>query len=133
MSHPHNAAPAASRPDGAVRGLSDSIQARESEALGRLAAATGGQSLCVSPPAAGPVSAAKYHEGTVAALAEARRAIHRLRDRPDDSGDCRRALEGIRDRWAAHCAAPGRTGPDWAGYLAGGLDAADRLLAEWVG
>lgn len=130
MSHPHSAAPAANQFHGTIRVLSATIQARESEALTRLAAATGGQSLCSPSGGAGPVPSAKYYEGMVAALAEARRAIHRLQG-SNDPGECRRVLTGIRDRWAAQSAAPGRTGPNWAGYLAGGLDASSRLVDDW--
>ena len=110
--------------------LTASILARESEALDRLAASTGGQSLC-SLSGGGPVPATKYFEGRAAALAEVRRALRRLRDLPNDDGaDSRRALEVIRARWAAQTTAPGRTGPAWAGYLAGGLEALDELVAS---
>ena len=108
--------------------LSASIRARESEALDRLAASTGGQSLCAHSKG-GPVPAAKYYEGMAAALAEARRAIRRLPDVPNDDGAGQRVLAGIRARWIAQTRAPGRTGPSWAGYLAGGLDALNELVA----
>lgn len=106
---------------------------RERDALTRLAAAAGGQSLCAVSRGAGPVPAVKYYEGMVAAYAEARRAVARLPEsRPgDDKGY--RALRDIRDRWAAQSADPGRSGPHWAGYLAGGLAASEQLQAECAG
>jgi hypothetical protein len=122
--------------------LRTSLLARESEALKRLAAATGGQSLCALSGGGGPVSAVKYYEGTAAALAEARRAIRRLPDLPDgpdlpgtsalpgNDDASRLAIQDIRARWEAQSLAPGRTGRSWAGYLAGGLDALAQLLDE---
>lgn len=112
--------------------LSASIRARESEALERLAATTGGQSLC-SLSRGAPVPATKYYEGMAAALAEVRRAIRRLPVLPEDDSGSRLVLAGIRARWTAEVGAPGRTGPGWAGYLAGGLDALDQLAAEHPG
>ncbi|TFB46743.1 hypothetical protein [Cryobacterium tagatosivorans] len=112
--------------------LSASIRARESEALQRLAATTGGQSLC-SVSRGAPVPAAKYYEGMAAALAEVRRAIRRLSLLPDDDAGSRLVLGDIRARWAAEAGAPGRTGPGWAGYLAGGLEALDQLAADHAG
>ena len=109
--------------------LSASIRARESEALDRLAASTGGQSLC-SLSRSGPVSATKYYEGMAAALAELRRAIRRLPDLPNDGGGSQGVLDVIRARWTAETRVPGRTGPSWAGYLAGGLDALNELAAS---
>ncbi|TFC23218.1 hypothetical protein E3O55_18280 [Cryobacterium sp. MDB1-18-2] len=64
-----------------------------------------------------------------AALAEVRRAIRLLSDSPDE--DTHEALRDIRDRWATQSGAPGRTGWAWADYLAGGVDAVERLLAEY--
>lgn len=114
----------------------ESLGARESEALERLAASTGGQSLCAVPGSNGPVSAVKYHEGTAAALAEARRAIRRLPVRPDEGappdgdGMSRRVVEEIRARWEAQSLVPGRTARSWVDYFAGGLDALAQLLDE---
>ena len=114
---------------GSREALSTSIRARESEALDRLAASTGGQSLC-SLSRSGPVPATKYYEGMAAALAEVRRAIRRLPDLPNDDGAAQLVLADIRARWIAQTRAPGRTGPSWAGYLAGGLDALNELAAS---
>lgn len=118
----------------------ESLGARESEALERLAASTGGQSLCAVPGSNGPVSAVKYHEGAAAALAEARRAIRRLPVRPegrpdegalpDGDGMSRRAVEEIRARWEEQSLVPGRTARSWVDYFAGGLDELAQLLDE---
>jgi hypothetical protein len=111
-----------------LEALSASISARESEALDRLAASTGGQSLCTLSRG-GPVPATKYYEGRAAALAEVRRAIRRLPDLPNDDGAGQLLVGDIRARWNAEASAPGRAGPSWAGYLAGGLDALSELAA----
>ena len=111
--------------------LSALIRARESEALDRLAASTGGQSLCTLSKG-GPVPATKYYEGKAAALAEVRRAVRRLPGLPNDLNDVggiREVIDVIRARWTAETRVPGRTGPSWAGYLAGGLDALNELVA----
>ena len=132
--------------------LTEDISAREHEALERLAAATGGQSLCSLSRGAGPVPAVKYYEGEAAALAQARRAIRRLpppdpdpvagladaaadvdaADFPAAAGSdpvAREALRQLRDRWCAQADSPGRSGASWAGYLSGGTDALERLIA----
>lgn len=114
----------------------EAVGVRESEALERLAASTGGQSLCAPTGSSGPVSAVKYHEGAAAALAEARRAIRRLPARfdegclPGGDGVTRLAVHEIRARWAAQSHSAGRTGRSWVAYFAGGLDALATLLNE---
>jgi hypothetical protein len=115
-----------------VEALNASISAREREALERLAAATGGQSLCALSRGTGPVPAVKYYEGMAAALAEARRAIRRLQDSPPQDGATSQVLRDLRDRWLTQSRGPGRTGPSWVGYLAGGVDASERLVAEYA-
>lgn len=110
-----------------LEALSAFITARESEALDRLAASTGGQSLCTLSKG-GPVPATKYYEGMAAALAEVRRAIRRLPELPNDVGGIRQVIDDIRARWTAETRGPGRTGASWAGYLTGGLDALNELL-----
>lgn len=111
--------------------LAADISARETVALERLAAATDGQSLCSLSRGAGPVPAVKYHEGEAAVLAEARRAIRRLPPAPGDDAAAREVLRELRDRWTAQVDAPGRTGARWTGYLAGGVDAVERLIARY--
>jgi hypothetical protein len=76
------------------------------------------------------VPAAKYHEGTAAALAEARRAIEALSDGPDGGQSARAALLEVRARWLAQSRTRGRTGPDWTGYLAGGLDGLLQMIDD---
>lgn len=112
--------------------LTAGISSRENEALKRLAAATRGQSLCSLSGGSGPVPAVKYYEGEVAVLAEARRAIRRLPPGPEDDAAAREVLRDLRDRWAAQVDNPGRAGVRWAGYLAGGVDAVERLIAWYA-
>jgi hypothetical protein len=108
--------------------LSAFILSLESEAQQRLAAASGGQSLCTLSRGTDRLPSLKYFEGMAAAFAEARRAIRRL---PDSSHqDFPEVIRDIRDRWAAQSSAPGHTGWAWTDYLAGGVDAGERLLAE---
>jgi hypothetical protein len=70
----------------------------------------------------------KYYEGVAAALAEARRAIEALTNGPNGGQSARAALLDVRARWLAQSRTRGRTGPDWAGYLAGGLDALEQMI-----
>ena len=112
----------------------DALIARESDALHSLADSTGGQSLCAPARVRGSRSTVKYREGAVAALAEGRRAIRRSTREADAVGDSddaahRLVIAGIRDAWLAQSQAPGRTGPGWADYFEGGLDALARQLA----
>src|SRR5450830_1313412 len=102
MSRLSSVAPASNQVLTHREALRESILAREIQALERLAAATGGQSLCALSGGGGPVPAVKYYEGAAAALAEARRAIRRLPDLPDDDDDASRlAIRDIRARWEA--------------------------------
>ena len=108
--------------------LIESFRACERAALADLAATAGGRSLCSISRQGTPVPAAKYHEGTAAALAEARRAIEALSDGPDGGQSARAALLEVRARWLAQSHTRGRTGPDWTGYLAGGLDGLEQMI-----
>ena len=110
--------------------LIESFRAREHAALADLAAIEGGRSVCSISRQGAPVPAAKYHEGTAAALAEARRAIEALSDGPDGGQSARAALLEVRARWLAQSRTRGRTGPDWTGYLAGGLDALEQMIDD---
>lgn len=110
----------------------ESCRAGERVALERLGAAAGGRSLCSLSRAGASVPTAKYHEGAAAALAEARRAVASL---PDDVGDAaavRAALLGVGARWHGEPGTADRSGPDWAGYLAGGIDALDQMTRALV-
>jgi len=40
------------------------------------------------------------------------------------------ALLGVRAHWRGESGTAGRSGPDWAGYLAGGIDALDQLIDD---
>lgn len=114
----------------------EAVEVRESEALKRLAASTGGQSLCAPAGSGGPFSAVKYHEGEATALAETRRAIGRLPTRSDEGclsggdGVNRLVVHEIRARWVVQSQTAGRTGRAWVAYFAGGLDALTALLHE---
>ena len=110
--------------------LIESVRARELVALANLGAATGNRSLCSLARSGTSVPSAKYHEGAAAALAEARRAIKSIVADSDAAPRARAAILGIRARWQARLDAMGRAGPDWAGYLTGGLDALDQLIAD---
>jgi hypothetical protein len=106
------------------------LRARERAALKDLDAIAGGRSLCSFSRQGAPVPAAKYYEGAAAALAEARRAIEGSSDGPDSGQSARAALLEVRARWLAQSRTRGRTGPDWTGYLAGGLDALEQMIDD---
>ena len=108
--------------------LIESFRACERAALEDLDAIAGGRSLCSISRQGATVPAAKYHEGAAAALAEARRAIEALADGPDGAQSARAALLDVRARWQTQSRTRGRTGPDWTGYLAGGLDALEQMI-----
>jgi hypothetical protein len=106
--------------------LIESFRACERAALEDLDAIAGGRSLCSISDQGAPGPGAKYYEGAVAALAEARRAIEALDDGAEGGRSERDALLDVRDRWRAQSRTRGRTGPDWTGYLTGGLAAWSR-------
>jgi hypothetical protein len=108
--------------------LIESFRACERAALQDLDAVTGGRSLCSISGQGAQVPTVKYYEGVAAALAEARRAIEALTNGPNGGQSARAALLDVRARWLAQSRTRGRTGPDWAGYLAGGLDALEQMI-----
>jgi len=108
--------------------LIESFRARERTALADLVAIAGGQSLCSLSRDGATVPAAKYHEGAVAALGEARRAVEAVVDGPDGEHAASAALLDVRARWRAQSRSIGRTGPSWTGYLTGGLDALQQMI-----
>ena len=110
--------------------LIETVRASEYEALADLVAVADGRSLCSLSREGATVPAAKYHEGAAAALAEVRRAIEGLDDGPDGAQSARDALLDVRARWRAQSRTRGRTGPDWTGYLTGGLDALEQMIDE---
>ncbi|WP_407343312.1 hypothetical protein [Pengzhenrongella phosphoraccumulans] len=103
------------------------LRVREGAALDQLGRAAGDQSLCALSRSGMAAPAAKYHEGSAAALAEARRAVQRAGDSPDGAGALAEVIRDIRGRWLAQVGSAGRTGPDWSGYLTGGLDALEQI------
>lgn len=108
----------------------ESIRTRERAALADLGAAAAGRSLCSLSRAGGSVPTVKYHEGTVAALADARRAVQAAADGPDGARAAQNCLLDVRGCWRAQSETFGRTGPAWAAYLTGGLDALDRMVDD---
>lgn len=103
------------------------VRVRERTALDHLGAAVVGRSLCAPSRAGTSLPAAKYHEGSAAALAEVRRTVQRAGGGPDGAIAAGVLLRDIRASWLAQVGTAGRTGPGWAGYLAGGLDALAQL------
>lgn len=85
----------------------------------RLMEAVGAEgSLCTIARSGKPVPSVKYHEGAVAALAEADRlagGAHELRH--------------LRDRWQRAVGVTAEA-PDWVAYRAGGVDAIEAVLEE---
>ncbi len=108
--------------------LLESVQARENAALGSLGAVAGGQSLCDVPSGATSLPTVKYQEGAAAALAQARRAVRAVEDGPGAADAARSALLEVLAQWRSQSGSPGRTGPSWVSYLAGGRDALEQLV-----
>lgn len=91
------------------------IEAARAAALDSLSAAAAGDSLCTMRRERLP--AAKYHEGAVAALGDARRAA-------------RGGLPALdAANWGAHWAVLAEHDERWRAYLAGGRDALAALGA----
>ncbi|NMR20236.1 hypothetical protein [Cellulomonas fimi] len=90
----------------------------------RLTATAENQSLCTLSRDGSACSTAKYHEGAIAALAQARRALTAAEPGadPDDP------IRAVRARWVGQAGA-GTTGAAWRAYLEGGRDGLDILLA----
>ena len=87
--------------------------AREQEAIAMAAleVAAGDASLCALSRSGKAHPAAKFHEGAVAALAEARRALSRT-----ESVD---SVAKIRSDWQVRSARMAAPGPEWRAYYAG--------------
>jgi hypothetical protein len=110
--------------------LVESVRARERAALADLAAIAGGQSLCSISRQGATVPAAKYREGAAAALAQSRRAVEAVGDGPASQKPGRVALLEVRARWREQSRIMGQRGPDWTGYLTGGLDALEQMIDD---
>jgi len=113
-----------------TRTLLESVRVRESEALADLVASTGGDSLCSSSRQGTAVPAVKYCEGAASALAEVRRAVEAVPDGPGGASTAYSVLLEVHARWRAQSQTTGHKGPDWAGYLAGGLDALEQMIDD---
>jgi hypothetical protein len=109
-------------PKADVRNVGDLVRHLERAAIGRLTAAAGNESLCTISRNGAPRPAAKYHEGAVAALAEARRAV----DKQAPDRDPALTVRAVRHRWATHV---GTDTAAWRAYNDGGLDALATLLS----
>ena len=77
-----------------------------------------GGSLCAIGKSGRSFPAAKYHEGAVAALAEAMRTDATVHD-----------LEALVARWRRPAGVTADS-PDWIAYREGGVDALEAVLAE---
>lgn len=99
-------------------------EALQREAMTRLTATSGDQSLCTLSRDGSACSTAKYHEGAIAALAQARRALTAAEPGADPADPIR----AVRARWVGQAGA-GTTGAAWRAYLEGGRDGLDVLLA----
>jgi len=76
------------------------------------------------------VPAVKYCEGAAAALAEVRRAVEAVADGPGAASTAHAVLVEVRARWQAQSQTMVHRGPDWAGYLSGGLDALGQMIDD---
>lgn len=108
--------------------LLESVQARENAALESLGAVAGGQSLCDVSAGATAVPTVKFQEGAAAALAQARRAVRAVEEGPGAAEAARSALLEVHAQWRSQSGSPGRAGPSWVSYLAGGRDALEQLV-----
>lgn len=114
----------------APQALVESVRARERAVLADLVAIAGGQSLCSPSRQGATAPAAKYCEGAAAALAEVRRAVEAVADGPDIASSARAVVLDVRARWREQSHTMGRRGPDWAGYLTGGLDSLKQMIDD---
>ena len=74
--------------------------------------------------------AVKYCEGAAAALADVRRAVEHVADGPGGASTAHVVLLEAHTRWRAQSQTMVHRGPDWAGYLAGGVDALQQMLDD---
>jgi hypothetical protein len=96
------------------------IAHRRAEAEQRLVEAVGaGGSLCAIGRGGGSFPAVKYHEGAVAALAEAARTVGDL-----DS------LSRLLQRWRESGSGATADAPDWIAYRTGGVEALESVMAD---
>jgi hypothetical protein len=98
-------------------------------AVAALTAAAGDLNLCAMSRSGKPYPAVKYHEGAVAALAEAKRAVG---DQLPD-GSVEKTLAGLRAGWQAKASTPIAEAPGWQAYYAGGIEALDAVLGQLHG
>lgn len=114
----------------ATQTLVECVRARERAALADLVASAGGESLCSHSRQGAAVPAVKYCEGAAAALAEVRRAVEAVVDRPGGATSAYAPLPDVHARWRAQSHTMGHRGADWAGYLTGGLDALEQMIDD---
>jgi len=114
----------------AQQALLESLRVRELAALADLVASAGGESLCSHSRQGAAVPAVKYCEGAAAALAEVRRAVEAVADRPGGASSAFALLPDVHARWRAQSHTMGHRGADWASYLAGGLDALEKMIDD---
>ncbi len=108
------------------------VQTRRDQALHRMQAEAGDDSLCTLARSGRSLPALKYEEGAAATLADLRRRLLRMEPEASEA----HLLEVIceaRTTWREGPAPRlGRTSKDWEAYAAGGDDALSALLdATW--
>lgn len=99
------------------------IETREQAAIAHLTQIAGNESLCTMSRGGTPRPSAKYHEGMVAALAQARRKVSKASDQNPSE-----ALSVLRAEWDAKRGSGLASTPNWSAYLDGGVDALDEAL-----
>lgn len=74
--------------------------------------------------------AVKYCEGAVTALAEVRRAVEGVVDGPGGTSAAHALLLDVHARWREQVQTMVLRGPDWVGYLSGGLHALEQMIDD---
>ena len=103
------------------------LDARLAELMPRLAAASGGASLCMISRSTGPVDGAKYLEGRMAALSELKRGVQR-----SPGSSLAVVADPIIRGWRSDLALQQERGATrgWVAYRAGGVDELEDLLSS---
>ena len=97
---------------------SDELAHRRRAAAARWAGATSGDAPCALDQAGTTPYAAKYHEGEVAAIGEAMRAVV-----DGEAGEAIPFVRAARDRWAHRAVSlTASPSPAWRAYHEGGRD-----------
>ncbi len=108
------------------------LEGHLTRALQALETLAGGRSMCAIGRSGQSFPAAKYHEGAVTALSDLRRDIRR-RGRQGETADVTGLARSAAERWRGRTTSSVTAGSDWCAYLAGGVDALERLIGELTG